>query len=996
MGQGEDQNYNGEEDRNGAENSPNEPAGMNQDYRAQEGGEEEGTGDDQTGEEEDEEGEEGDSSEAGQAQQQQQHQGDAPPFDPSKVRVKQEVEEQEEEDGGEEDEDDEENDDEDYETDPNRVPRVKTEVDHEQYQGWQEEEEEEPVDPEDHEALWEQDEDPDFDVDRVIRKRKATRRSRSHKSYYEDDEEDDEDDDDDEEDFKPPRRKGRGRPRGRGRGGRGRPRGSRDTYKRRPPPEPVPGEEVQCEKCEKMWPSLPSMLKHISHIKPCRKHYGEERIEEMRAEQRRARYRNKDPAKAEHDRQMRMRNYYENRLEKLQKSREYYQKNKDRITLEKRLRLRAEAEAQGKDVKDSKGVGASRTIRVMFPEPEAPKGTVRFDRGGGERLEGPCDFAEEDEETTSKLDPEMVGEEIPCMPDEYSLLARLAHTRELDFAVGFVGMTVGEGGEFLEARPLMARHDVNLRDLRELFHAVLAVTGATMGEMLNDKGSAITLVSYTRNLAGLRNKYSKEITDNDNREPEPPPTVCSPGRSREGQFLSPNMEAEVPGRQIMVNFGLEPVDMGAVAIECRVPKSEDRDIRGNRLVPLFTVNMEDWRLTVRLFFTLLVNWVGTRDLLEELWLATPCGAQGENEIHHEIKMECHHNCLQPKTVSVCEHCGKTFVYNAFIQSEKAKYDKHVAIHNTTCRICGKVFPNMPAKRNHQRTHRKEHYPCTAKKGCKYVGTTKEMLEKHIQYFHTRIVCELCGKDYTSKNSLALHISLTHNKQVDPSLVCSFCGKTGFHHDYELRRHEKRHTKPNSNVNRWMENKTTGFVCPLTHDNCKRYFKKASYVRKHIRLFAHEDPNWQGKELPTNLRKKGGKSKAAGSGKKRSSKKADAAAAAAAAAAAQEQQEEKPVKQAPPPPPAPVHKLNLPPGAAPAPHQMVQAAAAMAGVVPAGMEAALAAAQGYFPGMAAMHHPHHHQQHQQQLPHLHPQHQHLMEDGSSQGSYKQEYDGYDRT
>jgi len=57
-----------------------------------------------------------------------------------------------------------------------------------------------------------------------------------------------------------------------------------------------------CESCGKIWASLPSLLKHISHIKPCRRHYGEERIAELRAIQRRARYRNRDPEKVERDR----------------------------------------------------------------------------------------------------------------------------------------------------------------------------------------------------------------------------------------------------------------------------------------------------------------------------------------------------------------------------------------------------------------------------------------------------------------------------------------------------------------------------------------------------------------------------------------------------------------------------------------------------------------------------------------------------------------------
>ncbi len=844
--------------------------------------------------------------EGGEQQQQQQQRI---PFDPDKVKVEPVEEDyagESDEDGGQDD----------------QGVVVKAEVTERQggegYDNYGEEEYDEDyeedddgrrdLDPEDDEAVWEQEDDPDFDVDKVLRKRRRSRAAKMERSYYDDD------DDDDDEDYEEPRRRRR-------RGGGG---------GRRVKAEPVPGEEVQCEKCRKMWPSLPSMLKHISHIKPCRAHYGEDRIQELRAIQRRARYRSKDPAKAERDRQQRMRNYYENRLEKLAKSREYYQRNKDKITLRKRMSYKVE---DGEEVGEGGGGSrANRSIRVGFPEPEVAQGTVRWNRGEDERNLGMCEFGEGGMEPSSKLDLEAVEEgTLECMPKSYALTGRTVYSRELDFAHGFVGLTVGENRECVEVRPLMARDNINLQDLRELLHAILAVTGASMKDILSDKGSAISVISYNRNLLTLRNRYSKEIIANNNQMPEAPKPICFPGKSKESHFLSATMEEEVPADQILVNFDLAPVDMSAVALECRFDGSAAcNGATGNKVIPIFSVNMEDWRITIRFLFTILINWVGSKDLLEEMWLATPCGVQGERMIHHELKEECHHNCLQPKTVSVCEHCGKTFVYNAYIQSEKAKYDKHVAIHNTTCRICGETFPNMPAKRNHQRTHRESYFPCTAKKTCKYVGTTQEALDKHVQYFHTRIICELCGKDYTNKNSLSLHIALTHNKQVQSDLVCSFCGKVGFCHEYELKRHEKRHRIPNSNVNKWMENKSTGFVCPLSHDNCKRYFKKASYVRKHIRMFAHEDPNWHGKELPENLRKKvpkKGTKKYGGSATQQQSQKKSAS---------------KPAVVAPPPPPPPSAAAAAIAGhhaAAPPPPPMgmsgVEAALAASGVVTAG-------------------------------------------------------------
>ncbi len=667
--------------------------------------------------------------------------------------------------------------------------RVNVQIKMEEFEE-EEEDDEDDVDPEDDEAVWNQDEDPDFSVAKVRRWRAAKR----NKNYRDDDgggddDDDDEDDDDQGESSSPPAR------------------GQRRQKRRIGANVEA---EAECEKCQRMCPTLSALVRHVVRTRPCRQHYGEDRVDELKAAREAA-----DPASSS----------------KSQKSRK-----------------------GGHVRKTRKGARVYGARREMFSEPEEPQGVVRWrQEEAGEKRIGTCQLTttRSDQEVSSKLDLENLEEAvIQCMPRGYSLISRIVRPEELDQVHGFVGVAVSDGGEAVEVRPLLARANVNLADMRELFHAVMAVTGISMKDILSDKSCPISLISYKKNLLMLRNRYCKEIMANNNQKPDPPKPICIPGSSRETLFLSLAMKDEIPAEQLLVNFGLSSNDMGAVALECRFEEEK----KGVKLIPLVTISMIDWHASIQYLFTILINWVGSKDLLEKMWLATPCGVQGERMVHHELRKECHRNILMQKKISVCEHCGKIFEFNPFIPSEKAKYDKHLAIHKTTCRICGEVFPNLPAKRNHQKTHRDTYFPCTAKKGCKFVGSTQEFLDKHIQFRHTRIVCELCGKEYTNKNTLQSHLQFTHNKVVCPDLVCSFCGKTGFIHEYFLRRHEKRH-RVATTVNGKTVPRNVGFVCPLSHDNCKRYFRKASFVRRHIRIHAHEDAIWKGRELPENMRTK---------------------------------------------------------------------------------------------------------------------------------------------
>jgi len=61
------------------------------------------------------------------------------------------------------------------------------------------------------------------------------------------------------------------------------------------------------------------------------------------------------------------------------------------------------------------------------------------------------------------------------------------------------------------------------------------------------------------------------------------------------------------------------------------------------LVPLFSITQEDWRHTLQYFFQMLVNWVGKREVLEDLLLRLPCGLQAKEEMQREVREDCHDN-----------------------------------------------------------------------------------------------------------------------------------------------------------------------------------------------------------------------------------------------------------------------------------------------------------------------------------------------------------------
>lgn len=129
------------------------------------------------------------------------------------------------------------------------------------------------------------------------------------------------------------------------------------------------------------------------------------------------------------------------------------------------------------------------------------------------------------------------------------------------------------------------------------------------------------------------------------------------------------------------------------------------------------------------------------------------------------------------SVFVCSECGKTF-YNG------NTFKEHELGHQTSivCPDCGRTYKNKSTYKKHKENNVCEQqcraHPSQAKFTCDYCGkkyTQKMSLRVHIQYEHGNYkshVCEWCGKKYWAQSRLKAHI-VKHTKEKN--FGCTICG-----------------------------------------------------------------------------------------------------------------------------------------------------------------------------------------------------------------------------
>eukprot|EP00092_Neocalanus_flemingeri_P029541 GFUD01032084.1.p1 GENE.GFUD01032084.1~~GFUD01032084.1.p1 ORF type:complete len:464 (-),score=93.06 GFUD01032084.1:57-1448(-) len=147
-----------------------------------------------------------------------------------------------------------------------------------------------------------------------------------------------------------------------------------------------------------------------------------------------------------------------------------------------------------------------------------------------------------------------------------------------------------------------------------------------------------------------------------------------------------------------------------------------------------------------------------------------------------------HNLPKPH---VCEICGKTFVLNSdlinhmYIHSEEKKFK---------CEECGASFHQKRVLGEHKLKHKVKRgtYTGASTVCCGKVFTSKQRLKLHVQVVHENqkpFECEECKKLFARQDTLRQH-KLIHEGKFD--LQCEICSKQFRGRSRILQNHMKRH------------------------------------------------------------------------------------------------------------------------------------------------------------------------------------------------------------
>ncbi|CAK9833283.1 Zinc finger protein 723 [Anthophora retusa] len=200
----------------------------------------------------------------------------------------------------------------------------------------------------------------------------------------------------------------------------------------------------------------------------------------------------------------------------------------------------------------------------------------------------------------------------------------------------------------------------------------------------------------------------------------------------------------------------------------------------------------------------------------------------KKKVHEHYRMahssKLNHNKISNNGIYFCAECRHNFLkkddYSRHLDSTSHlnKVNKEVSLRDIfTCPICSKKLISQRALDQHiRRIHKGEkRFTCNIY-GCTFQCARKSDLDRHKQLHveQRNIICEQCGKTFTSVSILNDHVLYIHNKERQ--FICEECGKA-FKRNSLLKRHKLSHQQ----------------YRPFACMQCTTAFKRSHHLTRHM-------------------------------------------------------------------------------------------------------------------------------------------------------------------